>query len=40
MEIEPEIEILFSGGAYALPYQSGFARYLLDLLGKEFLSKC
>ena len=40
MEDELPIEILFSGGAYAIPYQTGFAKYIVDLLGKDFLKKC
>ena len=39
MDHSDTTEILFSEGAYALAYQSGFAKYLLDLVGKEELKK-
>jgi len=35
-----DTEINFSGGAYAISYQSGFASYLLNLLGKDYLKNC
>lgn len=37
MNEKEQREILFSGAAYAIPYQAGYAKYLHELLGSDFL---
>ena len=39
MSDEPR-EILFSGAAFAIPYQIGFMKYMIELLGEDFIQTC